>query len=224
MLVPLSHAARPLSTEDARILEAKACQLESWVQINRDSREYWAQPACNFTGDFELALGGARTQDRTDARLGTRTTEVVVQAKTAFRALEPNGWSWGLVAGYARHREVDAGGFTGDVYALVPVSFSLRDDRVVLHANLGVLREKAERRTRATWALAGEADLGERVQLVAETFGQNRGRPFYQAGFRYAIVPGRVLLDASYGNRFVRDTAERWFSIGVHLESVPFLP
>jgi hypothetical protein len=31
-------------------------------------------------------------------------------------------------------------------------------------------------------------------------------------------------IDASYGNRFGRNTEERWFSIGLRLLPVPFLP
>lgn len=38
-------------TDDARTVDAKACQVETWVKFNRDSTEYWALPACNFTGN-----------------------------------------------------------------------------------------------------------------------------------------------------------------------------
>jgi len=37
-------------------------------------------------------------------------------------------------------------------------------------------------------------------------------------------VPNRVQLDATYGNRNGGETGERWFSIGLRLLSVPFLP
>jgi len=37
-------------------------------------------------------------------------------------------------------------------------------------------------------------------------------------------VPDRVQLDATYGNRNGGGTGERWFSIGLRLLSVPFLP
>lgn len=50
-----AHAARPMITDDARIVDAKACQVESWVKDNKGSTEYWAIPACNFTGNLESA-------------------------------------------------------------------------------------------------------------------------------------------------------------------------
>lgn len=91
------QAARPMVTDDARIVDAQACQVESWVKRNPDSTEYWAQPACNFTGNLELSLGAAKGKDDH----GTRTADVALQAKTLFKPLEPDGWGWGLAVGHA---------------------------------------------------------------------------------------------------------------------------
>ena len=46
-------------TDDARLTDAGACQMETWVHIHQDEREFWALPACNPGGNFELTLGGA---------------------------------------------------------------------------------------------------------------------------------------------------------------------
>jgi hypothetical protein len=225
LLAPDAHAARPMITDDARTVDAKACQVESWVRNNRESTEYWALPACNFTGNLELTFGGARTHDRSDEHLGTRTTDVVLQGKTVFKPLAPNGWAVGLVAGNLRRPQVHTdSSLIGDLYAYVPASFSFRDDRIVLHTNLGVLHEKEERRNRMTWGLGSESQLSERAWLIAETFGQNQGKPFYQLGIRYWIVPNHVQVDTTFGNRFGHDTTERWISIGLRLLSLPFLP
>lgn len=142
---PTAHAARPMITDDARIVDAKACQLETWMQSNRDSIEYWALPACNFTGNLELTLGGARTRDDS----GTHATDVVFQGKTLFKPLEPGGWGIGLGVGMVRHLQADAGGRDG--YAYVPASFSFRADHFLLHTNIGWLREQEARRDRFTW-------------------------------------------------------------------------
>src|SRR5690349_17123527 len=73
-----AFAARPLITDDARIVDAKACQVETWVRHNTDSTEYWALPACNPTGNVELTVGGALTRELGE----THTTDVQAQAKT----------------------------------------------------------------------------------------------------------------------------------------------
>jgi hypothetical protein len=208
-------------TDDARIVDAKACQLETWVKKHPDSTEYWALPACNFTGNLELTFGGALGKDAE----GTETTDVVLQGKTLFKTVEPNGWGLGLAFGGVRHPPVEAeGNLVGDLYAYVPASFSFRDDRFVLHANLGVLHEKEAKRYRTTWGLGSETQLVERAWLIAEVFGQNEGKPFYQAGFRFWIVPQRIQIDTTYGDRAGQGTEERWFSIGLRLLSAPFLP
>jgi hypothetical protein len=211
-----AHAARPMVTDDARIVDAKACQLESWVKRSPDSTEFWALPACNFTGNLELTLGSASTREAGHSR----TTDVVMQGKTLFKALDTNGWGMGLAAGTVRHPAADA----RDWYAYVPTSFSFRDDAVLVHTNLGWLREGNTRRNRLTWGLGTEAQLAEHSWLIAETFGQNRDRPFHQLGLRHWLVPDRVQLDATYGNRNGGGSNERWFSIGLRLLSVPFLP
>ncbi|MDR2015100.1 MAG: hypothetical protein LBP99_05705 [Azoarcus sp.] len=218
---PVVRAARPMITDDARVVDDKSCQVETWVQDGRNSTEYWALPACNFTGNLELTLGGART--RADGR--TRTTDVVFQGKTVFKTLEPNGWAWGLVVGNTRHPNIHSDRkLIGNLYTYVPASFSFRDDRFVLHANLGWLREKEPRQNRMVWGVGSETQLTHRTWLVAEAFGQDRGRPFYQAGFRHWLVPDRVQIDTTYGNRFGSSTEGRWFSIGLRLLSPAFLP
>lgn len=214
-IAPQVQAARPMITDDARIVDAKACQLESWVKKNPDSTEYWALPACNFTGNLELTFGGARTRE--DGTI--RTTDVVMQGKTLFKAMDTDGWGIGLAAGTVRHPQAD----TRDWYAYVPTSFSFRNDAVVVHTNVGWLREGEARRNRLTWGLGTEAQLAERTWLIAETFGQNQGKPFHQLGLRHWLVPDRIQLDATYGNRN-GGGGERWFSIGLRLLSVPFLP
>ena len=90
-LPSLSWAARPMITDDARLVDAKSCQVESWVRRNRDSTEFWALPSCNFSGNLELTLGGARTRDAGR----TETTDAVAQGKTLFRPLATDSWGAG---------------------------------------------------------------------------------------------------------------------------------
>lgn len=217
-LAPQAHAARPMTTDDARVTEAKTCQVESWARKNRGSTEYWALPACNPTGNLELTAGGARTHD--DA--GSFLTDAVLQMKTVVKPLDTNGWGLAASAGTVRHpREREN---HRDWYVNVPASFSFRDDQFVLYTNAGWLRQQAGRRDRLTWGVGSEIQLNQQNYLIAETFGQNQGKPSYQFGLRHWLVPNRVQVDATYGNRFGRSTEERWFSIGVRLLSPVFLP
>ena len=39
---------------------AAHCQLESWIRHTKTVSEYWAVPACNLSGNLEVAIGVAR--------------------------------------------------------------------------------------------------------------------------------------------------------------------
>lgn len=217
-----ADAARPMVTDDARIVDAKACQVESWVRRNRDSTEMWALPACNPWGPVELTMGGAFTREGGD----TRFTDHQVQAKTLIRPYEPGGWGIGFAAGTVRHpaRE-QARGWPGDVYAYIPASVSAAaDDAVVLHFNVGAVHRRDERRTVSTAGIGMEARVSPVAYFIPEVFLSDRGRPCYQAGLRYWLVPDRLQVDATFGNRLVSDSRDRWFSIGLRVLSPPFLP
>jgi hypothetical protein len=202
-----AHAGRPMTVEDAAIADASSCQLESWVQNNRASTEYWALSGCNFSGNLELSLGAAHIS----GEYGNHPT-AILQGKTLFKPLTPDGWGVGLVFG----NQFQLGSrFIGDLYANVPVSFSFQDDRYIVHANMGWLHEKAAERHAMTWGLGAETKLTERTTLTTETFGQQRDKPFFQFGVKHWLLVDRLQLDTSYGDRFGRSNAERYVSVGM---------
>jgi hypothetical protein len=65
------------------------------MRRNQGSTEYWALPACNPTGNVELTIGGATTHEFGE----THTSDLQVQAKTLFKALETNSWGTGVAFG-----------------------------------------------------------------------------------------------------------------------------
>lgn len=207
-------AARPFITDDARLTTAGSCQLESWLRIYPDSKEVWALPACNPGGNFEITAGAGHA--RSDGEPGTR--DYVLQAKTLFRPLETDGWGWGLALGTIRHPEINPGpNLLGNTYAYLPLSLSLADDSIVLHANLGWLKDRASGRQSTTWGFGGEFRLGARLLAIAESFGDDRNRPYWQLGGRFSIVPDRIQVDATVGQQYSGPAASRWISFGLRL-------
>lgn len=209
-------AARPLVTEDASILDPKACQMEYWMHESPDSRRYWVAPACNpwSEGGAELSIGAARRREAG----GTFQSELMLQAKTLFRPTETNDWGAGLVAGTVKHRQLEG---SREWYVTVPLSLSTYDDKLMWHANVGWLREQDTRKDLGIWALAVEGQVTGRFTVLAEVFGLHEGNPSYQLGFRFELAP-RVLVDATYGNSF--GSEDKSLSVGVHIETPPFLP
>ena len=213
-------AGHPLVTDDARIVDGKACQIESWMERTSESPTYWILPACNFTGNLELTVGGAWTHEAHRSR----NSQVALQGKSIFKSLDTNGWGLGLAAGTLWHPKANSNHRAYSLYAYLPASFSFKDDRIIVHANLGWNRDSEEQVSHLQWGVATETEVIKSLSLFAEVFEQERGRPSFQFGFWYWIVPERVQVNAAYGNRFGASASANWFSIGFSLFSVPFLP
>ena len=216
-----AYAARPLITDDARVVDAKSCQVESWVRRDHSHTEVWALPGCNFAGDVEFTLGGQARED------GDSLTQLVMQAKVLLKPLESNGWGAAMTLGHVRHGGIRGRKATRDFYLNVPISRSFLDDTLVAHGNLGWLHEGETSRDRTTWGLGTETRLNSRIYLVAEAFGQLSRESQYQVGLRFWVIPDRVQVDTTYGNSFGRagsGNQARWFSIGLRLLSPAFLP
>ncbi|MGQ5461938.1 hypothetical protein ACT80S_09965 [Ramlibacter sp. MAHUQ-53] len=210
-------------TDDARIVDAQACQVESWQRINRDGpNRFWAVPACNPTGNLELSVGGGF--GATEARPGERRLVAnLFQGKTLIRPLTPDGWGIGLAVGRSHDLPGDSPAVASN-YFYVPASWAMRGDDVVLHLNLGMRDDRAARRSFGTWGLGSEIRLAPQVQLIAEAFGENRSGTHVHGGLRWWVVPDRVQVDATLGSRLQPGTSNRWMSLGVRLLSPPFLP
>ncbi len=212
LAAPSVWAARPMTTDDARLTDAQACQVETWLHLHGQQKEWWALPACNPGGNFELTVGGALAYSEGSMQSGAQ----VIQGKTLFKPLETNDWGIGLAAGYTTQ---PGNGHSGSPYFYVPASFSFADDRIVIHTNLGYTRERENHQTRLTWGIGTELQTSERLYVIAETYGQDKGNAFFQTGLRYWIVPNRVQVDTTYGSQFGHLREERWLSIGLRLIS-----
>ena len=213
LIVPTcAFAARPFVTDDARLTTAGSCQLESWMRIYPDSKELWALPACNPTGNLEFTVGGGRAR-HDDA---PATSDYVFQAKTLFRPLETNDWGIGFAVGTIRHPEINPGpNMLGNTYAYIPLSVSLNDDKVILHANLGWLKDKASGQNNLSWGVGGEFKVHARLLGIAETFGDNRSMSYGQVGVRYSVRPDLFQVDATIGQQLSGPGKNHWVSFGI---------
>ena len=209
-----SYAARPFVTDDARLTNAESCQLESWSRSYKTSHEFWVLPACNVAGNFEVTAGTGTATSSGQAS----TNDFILQGKTLFRELSPNGWGWGLAFGKVNHPDISPGpNLLGNTYAYIPVSFSTNNDQVIFHTNVGWLRDKATGEHRATWGLGSEIQATPRLLLIAESFGDHQNNPYWQIGARYAIVPNLFQIDTTIGRQFNGSMETRWISFGLRI-------
>jgi hypothetical protein len=211
------HAGRPLTTEDAAVVQDQACQLESWIDRSRAGTQAWAVPACNFGGGIEWQAGFART--RADGR--SMFSSAYAQAKKVLREPEAGSFGVGVVAGATRsplratHRGYE------DPYAIGIVTVPM--GATLVHVNAGWSRDRERRDDSLTWGLAAEHAVTERWSAVAEAFGDHRTRPIYRAGARVAAAKG-LDFDLTVVTRAGGTRADRYLSAGFTWQGAPFLP
>ena len=212
-LIPLaSHAARPLVTDDARLTKSGSCQVESWLKTYSSGDEFWALPACNPSGNFEVTLGVAVAKQKNEPS----TDDYIFQAKTLFKELKTNSWAIGMAVGTAEHQDTRYPGPNGigSTYLYFPLSHSFFDDKLITHINLGYIRYKHLSQDGVTWGLGGEYKVRDNLLYVLETFGDKRQSSYIQTGLRYSIVPDVLQVDTTLGRQYNTDDSN-WLSIGV---------
>jgi hypothetical protein len=117
----------------------------------------------------------------------------VLQAKMLLKPLATNG------AGFALTLGTLVGRATSPYFNAIG-SFSLADDRVVLHGNLGGIRDNLAHVTRGTWGAGAEILLiAPRLYGIVESYGQRGEKPTLHTGLRIWIVPNRLQVDTTVG-------------------------
>jgi hypothetical protein len=207
LVAPAAEAARPFVTDDARVVDEGGCQIETFVkrQHKFDESEFWFVPACNPWG-AELTAGyiGVNSTESGDSRAA------ILQAKMLLKPLETDGSGFALSVGAVS-------GSTTSPYLNTIGSFSFAGDRVVVHANLGGLRDGTANRTRGTWGVGAEIlMIAPRLYGIAESYGMTGEKPTLHAGLRIWIAPNRVQVDTTVG-RQQSSPARRFATVGLRI-------
>ena len=217
LLTGNAHAARPMATDDANIVDPNSCQLESWIKTTHTSFERWAIPGCNFGHDIEWSVGGNAQQEQQLPN----TQFWLAQAKKRWRMVDDGGIGVSTTLGTQQTQVARPGQpVDHDYYVNVPVTIALGDDRFV-HLNGGWVNHQSLKVTRATWGVGGEWPIRPDVIGIAETYGESVAGTRFQVGLRFWVVPKRMQIDTTYGNQVGQPEHLRWFTLGIRLLSPP---
>lgn len=200
-----AHAGRPLQTDDAGVVEHGDCEVEAaWTRQRLApglrSNEASLQLGCGVGWGSQIDLGLATARSA-----GTRETGLALGGKTGL-------WKSAAEEGAALALGWEVTGSKASQGALHHTSTSLTligslpvADTLTLHANLGHARDETEHRRSTTWGLALEhAGLGDAARWapVAEVYGDDRERPWWNLGLRYSVVAEKFVVDLAYGRQF----------------------
>jgi len=212
-------AGRPLTTEDAAVLEDKACQLESWIDRARDATQGWLVPACNFGLGIEWQVGFSRERADGDSRSG----ESYAQAKGLFReSTEASPWAVGWVLGVIRRPQSETHNGWENPYALLPVTYTT--GTFTFHVQPGWARNRETGQDLTVWGAAAEWHVTPAWDVVGEVFGENSAKPFVRAGLRWTPIKDYLDIDLTYVTRTGGTREERLVSFGFTWYGPPILP
>lgn len=212
LLTAPAWAGRPLITEDAGdVLEAGKCEIESYVaRFHEPALTFqWAQLGCGAGFDTQLAAGTGREKTSSG-----HVTVAAASGKTSIRKLSED--QAGIAIAYAtlggkhsdhlRHQ-------ASEIKAVLTVPYR----RWLLHANAGWIRNHASHADKTIWAFALERPRAfAAVDLMGEIVGDDRGSPFAQVAARWTAIPGRLVIDASWGAQ-IDDSHIRQTTVGAKL-------
>lgn len=208
LLLPPSLLASggPFAVDDAEIVDR--CQIESgWLRRDGNASLGYFAPSCTLA-DIEWTLRLSRLRE--DGEAGNAAG---LQTKLVLREAD-------LLPGLALAAGVEGGTSSWraeSLYAYLALSHDLAEF-LRLNANLGHARERVARLSSTTYGIGFDWRLGERLHLIGERFGDDRGsRPGSQLGLRGILDPDRLHLDLVLG-RNLEDLAGTWFGAGLVFE------
>ena len=135
--------------------------VESWWQRSKAQTGLSVAAEYAFNPTTSIQLERSRAQDRA---LGDKTHSVELELKHLFNRIGREGWGWGinLAAGTAAADE--SGWRTQRLSVKLPYTLSLRDGDAMLHVNVGLQKQRDERREWVASA-ALEHHVGARTKM-----------------------------------------------------------
>lgn len=174
--------------------------IETAAQFSRQQRSQSLAAEYAFNPVQSLQLEMTRQRDRLAGATGWAAE---LEYKHLFNHIARDGWGWGLALSLGADKSADQGWRAGSWTAVLPLSLQWADKAALLHLNLGLVRERGERR-HGLAALGFEAEVFRRTTLFAEVArsGENR---LLHAGVRHWIRRDRLALDLSAQRQWATD-------------------
>lgn len=207
------HAGRPLTTEDAGVLEAGACEFEpSATRVRSEGASATArvvQVACGTPWRSQFFANVGRT-----GGAGEHATTYGLGGKTGLFGGADAPLALTLAYGLTLGTGSSGGRRVTDGFVNLVASGELAEGWTG-HANLGWLGERDPRANIGTWNLAVEKAMGAGIDLVAEVYGTDRRERWVGAGARW--VSGAFSLNGLVA-RMVSDPKATVWTFGAKLE------
>ncbi len=192
-----AQAGRPFATEDAGVLAQKECEWESVAARARTRGEpretgWSTQLGCGVGFKTQVALAFGRSTFESE-----HTNAVAMGAKTSLIDGGTDGISVALAYGGVAAKGPGDGSYRWNTTAVNLVLTRPLSADWTVHGNLGWTRDRPAKLDSTTWAVAAEWAASEQWTVGAETYGDDRNKPWLGVGARWTLSKAWS-LNASY--------------------------
>jgi hypothetical protein len=201
MAVSSVHAEAPMNTDDAGTLDKGGMKVEGvW---SKDDKTKGVELLFGFSPIDMLELEVTASQANDDSTSPSSKLHAVGFGAKWVPYRNETGWSLGGRFDFRQvrihDREADTRYNERD-HAITGLASWRRDNGQALHLNLGAAQRETlgQRDTVGTWGIGYEFPLAEKLQLTAETFGEEHSRPDKAIGLRYEVFDG-IKVSGTFG-------------------------
>jgi hypothetical protein len=204
-LVMSSAAARaeaPMVTEHTDPLAVGECEWELFSERQRSdgakARGWSTNAGCGLLKNLDLGLGIGRWRSE-------GSTERALELYGRWRLREGGDERASVALVYGLEALKTAGQrWRHDTSTLLLAVDQPLGDALLGRLNLGLSHSRPSRETTRAWALGADWSLGEQFDLVGETYGAQRSKPWQGLGLRWKPLDGW-----SFGAMASRSTGHR---------------
>ena len=218
-------AGRPLYTDDANVVGAKAFQIETWAFSDKRSLQHWIVPTYGVSKKIEISAAGVHGLALIKEQRNQYTySGPILQGKIKLSEIKEDGtpgfgFSGGSIMSYGSGYFKTAN--TDLFYYLAASSFILGTDKILVHANLGQQTRRAVKKQSpiVLWGAACEVKTGSRTYSFieasnGEVTALNPGISS-QLGFRHDI-DAQLQIDGTVGTGLSGNPRlPFWMTVGI---------
>ncbi len=166
--------------------------VESWWQRSGSQRSFTLAGEYAFNPTTSLQLEASRDRERDT---GDKANALELEFKHLFNHIARDGWGWGVNVSLTS-LSANGSGWRSQGFAVkLPWTLQLRDGDALLHVNVGLQKQRDERRE---WVASSafEHKLGSRASAFVEVGREDR-QTLLHGGVRHWLKRDKLAIDFS---------------------------
>lgn len=184
--------------------------IESWWQGSKSKQGLSIRAGYGFDPTTAIEIERSRVRDRAS---GDKGQALELEFKHLFNRIGRDGWGWGVNMAVGTATVDDVGWRSQYVSIKLPYTVSLRGGEALLHINVGLQKQRDERREWVA-STAFEHKVGSRTKLFIELGREDRSTLLH-GGVRHWLKRDKIAVDFSVQQLRSTEGSDRGVVIGL---------